>query len=430
MKAEIILVGSELLTPDRVDTNSLFLTAQLNRLGIEVVRKTTVGDDPENLGRVFRAALESATFVFASGGLGPTEDDLTRETLAATLRRPLVQNDEIVKDLEAKFRRFGRPMPQINLKQAQVPVGATVLPNPRGTAPGLWVEDGQHVVVLLPGPPRELEPMFTEQVVPRLETRVTGARLYSRELKVAGMGESAVDQAIAPIYKGYSDIQTTLLHVIGEIQVHLRLWSEDSAAATRRLDEIVERIALALGEALFTRTGQSMEQVVAHELTWRGATIAVAESCTGGMLGERLTRLPGSSAYFVGGVISYGNELKSAWLDVPRELIDSKGAVSDEVAVAMARAVRRRAGTTLGLSITGIAGPTGATEGKPVGTVHIALADADRVEARAFKFPGDRDRVRGQATMAALDMIRRYYLHTPATDKTIGSFESAKSARQ
>ena len=410
MKAEIILVGSELLTPDRADTNSLFLTAQLNRLGIEVVRKTTVGDDPENLGRVFRAGLESSEVVIASGGLGPTEDDLTRETLASVLRRPLVQNDDIVKDLEAKFQRFGRPMPQINMKQAQVPVGATVLPNPRGTAPGLWVEDGQHVVILLPGPPKELEPMFTEQVVPRLETRVTGKRLYARELRIAGMGESAVDQAIAPIYKGYADVQTTLLHVIGEIQVHLRLWSEDTAAAVKRLDEIVQRISLALGDALFTKTGESMEEVVSRELTWHGATIAVAESCTGGMLGERLTRLPGSSAHFLGGVISYGNELKSAWLDVPRDLIESKGAVSAEVAQAMAEGARKRSGATLGLSITGIAGPTGGTAEKPVGTVHIALAYPDGVQEKAFRFPGDRDRVRGQATMAALDMVRRYYL--------------------
>jgi nicotinamide-nucleotide amidase len=411
MKAEIIAVGSELLTPDRQDTNSLFLTLQLNRLGVEVSRRTIVGDDAESLGRAFRSALEGAQIVIASGGLGPTEDDLTREALATVLRRPLVQNEDILKDLETKFQRFGRAMPQINVKQALVPVGATVLPNPRGTAPGLWIQDGSHIVVLLPGPPKELEPMFTEQVVPRLETRVTGARLYTRELRVTGMGESAVDQAIAPIYKGYTDVQTTVLHVVGEIHIQLRMWSEDTAAAVRRLDEIVERIARTLGEALFTKTGESIEEVVARELTWRGATIAVAESCTGGMLGEHLTHLAGSSSHFIGGVISYGNDLKSAWLDVPRELIESKGAVSAEAARAMAEGVRRRSGATLGLSVTGIAGPTGGTPEKPVGTVHIALADADSVQEKAFRFPGDRERIRGQATVAALDMIRRYYLH-------------------
>jgi len=410
MKAEIIAVGSELLTPDRQDTNSLFLTAQLNRLGIEVVRKTIVGDDAEILGRAFRAAMEGADVVIASGGLGPTEDDLTREALAAVLRHPLVQNDEILKDIETKFARFGRPMPQINAKQALVPVGATVLPNPRGTAPGLWVEDGKRLVILLPGPPSELEPMFAEQVAPRLEPRSAGPRLYTRDLRTTGLGESAVDQAIAPIYKGYRDIQTTLLHVPGEIQIHLRLWSEDTAAAVRRLDEIVERIARALGDILFTTIGEDMEEVVARELTWHGATIAVAESCTGGMLGERLTRLAGSSSHFAGGVISYSNDLKSALLDVPQELIETKGAVSAEVALAMAQGVRRRSAATLGLAVTGIAGPTGATEEKPVGTVHIALADANGAKEKVFRFPGDRSRIRAQATVAAMDMVRRYFL--------------------
>jgi len=413
MKAEIIAVGSELLTPDRIDTNSLFLTAQLNRLGIEVVRKAIVGDKPESLEREFRAALELADVIIASGGLGPTEDDLTREALSAVLKRPLVQDEEILKDIEAKFQRFGRAMPQINAKQALVPVGATVLPNPRGTAPGLWVEDGKRLVILMPGPPSELEPMFIEQVIPRLETRATGERLSERALRVTGMGESAVDQAIAPIYKGYQDVHTTLLHFVGEIHVYLRLWSADQAAADKRLDEIVERMRLALGESLFTTKGEEIEQVVARELTWRGATIAVAESCTGGMLGERLTRQPGSSSHFLGGVISYGNDVKSNWLDVPRELIESKGAVSAEVAKAMAEGVRRRSGATLGLAITGIAGPAGATEEKPVGTVHIALADAEGVQEKMFRFPGDRGRIRGQATVAALDMVRRYYLHHP-----------------
>ncbi|HXZ20210.1 MAG TPA: competence/damage-inducible protein A [Candidatus Acidoferrales bacterium] len=413
MKAEIIAVGSELLTPDRIDTNSLFLTAQLNRLGIEVVRKSIVGDEPNNLQREFRAALELADVIIVSGGLGPTEDDLTREALAAVLQRPLVQDDEILKDIEEKFQRFGRVMPQINTKQALVPVGAIVLPNSRGTAPGLWVENGTKIVVLLPGPPSELEPMFIEKVIPRLEMRVTGARLNQRALRVTGMGESAVDQAIAPIYKGYRDVQTTLLHFPGEIHVYLRLWSPDQSAAEKRLDEMVERMRLALGESLFTTKGEEMEQVVARELTWHGATIAVAESCTGGLLAERLSRQPGSSSHFLGGVVSYGNELKSGWLDVPKELIDTKGAVSAEAAKAMAEGVRRRSGATLGLAVTGIAGPTGGTPEKPVGTVHIALADSEGLQEKMFRFPGDRGRIRGQAAVAAMDMVRRYYLRRP-----------------
>ncbi|HUK53479.1 MAG TPA: competence/damage-inducible protein A [Candidatus Binatia bacterium] len=417
MKAEIIAVGSELLTPDRVDTNSLFLTAQLNRLGFEVVLKSVVGDDPELIGAAFRAARERTDVAIVAGGLGPTEDDVTREAVAAALQRPLVEDEAVMKDIEAKFDRMGRHMPRINAKQARVPAGAVVLPNRRGTAPGLWIEDGSHVVVLLPGPPSELEPMFTEQVAPRLEVRSEGPRLHARELRVAGMGESAVDQAIAPIYKGYRDVQTTLLHAPGEIQIHLRLWSDDADAAGKRLDELVERISLVLGEGLFTVKGESMEQVVANALGWHGATIAVAESCTGGMLGERLSRLPGSSAHFLGGAITYGNSLKAAWLNVPQELLDTKGAVSAEVAQAMAERVRRGSGATLGLSVTGIAGPTGATPEKPVGTVHIALADAQGVQEKAFRFPGDRDRIRAQATMAAMDMVRRYFLRAPGQAK-------------
>ena len=417
MKAEIIAVGSELLTPDRVDTNSLFLTAQLNRLGFEVVLKSVVGDDTELIGAAFRAARERTDVAIVAGGLGPTEDDVTREAVAAVLQRPLVEDEAVLKDIEAKFERMGRHMPRINAKQALVPVGGVVLPNARGTAPGLWIEDGAHVVVLLPGPPAELEPMFTEQVAGRLEVRTTGPRLHARELRVTGMGESAVDQAIAPIYKGYRDVQTTLLHAPGEIQVHLRMWSEDVNAAEKRLSEIVERVALVLGECLFTTKGESMEQVVANELGWHGTTIAVAESCTGGMLGERLSRLPGSSAHFLGGAITYGNSLKAAWLNVPQELIDTKGAVSAEVAQAMAERVRRGSGATLGLAVTGIAGPTGATPEKPVGTVHIALADAQGVQEKAFRFPGDRDRIRAQATVAAMDMVRRYYLRQRAQAK-------------
>jgi nicotinamide-nucleotide amidase len=411
MKAEIIAVGSELLTPDRVDTNSLFLTAQLNRLGIEVVRKCVVGDDAGELQNSFRAALESVDLVIASGGLGPTEDDLTRETLAALLGRRLIRDDAILKDIEEKFRRYGRTMPEVNTKQAMVPEGATVLPNPRGTAPGLWIEDRGRIVVLLPGPPLELEGMFAAQVAPRLDARATGIRLHTRELRVAGMGESAVEQIVAPIYKSYRDARTTVLSAPGEIQIHLRVWSADAPAAGRLLDEMVERLELALGDNVFTKKGESLEQVVAQELTWHGATIAVAESCTGGMLGERLTRLPGSSSHFLGGVISYHNTLKMAWLDVPQELIDSKGAVSAEVVRAMAEGIRRTSGATLGLAVTGIAGPTGATPEKPVGTVYVALATSETVQEKRLQLPGERERVRLQATQAALDLVRRHFLY-------------------
>lgn len=411
MKAEIIAVGSELLTPDRLDTNSLFLTEELNRLGIEVVRKLVVGDERTQIRDAFREALGRVEVVISIGGLGPTEDDLTRETVAELLGRKLRRSDAILRGIQEKFHRLGRPMPEVNTRQAMVPEGASVLDNPRGTAPGLWMETDGHIVVLLPGPPAELKPMFTEQVASRLAAHTRGVRLFKRELRVTGMGESDVEQRIAPIYTRYTDAQTTVLASPGEIQIHLRAWSDNEAAAEKLLNEMAERIALALGENIFSTEGEALEEVVARNLALHNATIAVAESCTGGLLAERLTRIPGSSSYFLGGVVCYSNELKSAWVDVPKELIEAKGAVSPEVARALAEGIRRHSGSTLGLGVTGVAGPGGGSAEKPVGTVHLALAEASGSKERSLRFPGDRDRIRWQASQVALDMVRRYFLY-------------------
>ena len=411
MRAEIIAVGSELLTPHRQDTNSLFLTEQLNKLGIEVVRKTVVGDQREQIRDAFKEALSRVGLVFSIGGLGPTEDDLTRETVADLLGRKLQPSNAILRKIQERFRRFGREMPEVNRRQAMVPDGAEPLENPRGTAPGLWIEHQSQIVVLLPGPPSELKPMFTEHVEPRLTNYAAGRRLYKRELRVAGMAESDVEQRIAPIYTRYTDAETTLLAAPGEIQIHLRAWSEDAAAAEKLLNEMTERIRMALGEAVFTTEGESLEEVVARELTLNNSTIAVAESCTGGLLAERLTSIAGSSSYFLGGVVCYSNNLKTAWVDVPAEIIESKGAVSAEVARALAEGIRRRSGAALGLGVTGIAGPGGGSAEKPVGTVHIALATGDGGKERGFHFPGDRERIRWQASQIALDMVRRHFLY-------------------
>jgi nicotinamide-nucleotide amidase len=411
MKAEIIAVGSELLTPDRVDTNSLFLTARLNQLGIEVTRKTVVGDDLAPLRDAFDEAAKRAELIIASGGLGPTEDDRTRDAVADLLGRKLARDPAVMSKIEARFRQLGRRMSEVNARQAMVPEGATVLENDRGTAPGLWLESSGRIVILLPGPPHELKAMFSAQVEPRLARLATGVRLVARELRVAGMGESDVDQRIAPIYTRHGDVQTTILTAPGEIQIHLRIWSKDIPAAERQLQGIQESIVLALGEAVFTTAGESMEEVVARELTMHHATIATAESCTGGLLAERLTRISGSSAYFLGGVVSYSNTLKSAWVDVPAEIIESRGAVSSEVAVALADGIRRRTGATLGVGITGVAGPTGGTPEKPVGTVHVAIADASGSKERGVHYPGERDRIRWQASQTAMDLVRRYFLY-------------------
>jgi nicotinamide-nucleotide amidase len=410
MKAEIIAVGSELLTPYRRDTNSLFLTERLNRLGIEVIRKSIVGDDRARLREAFEQALARADLVISIGGLGPTEDDLTREAVAELLGRRLNRDENVLREIQARFRRIGRKMAAVNERQALVPEGATALPNPNGTAPGLWLEAGERIVVLLPGPPPELVPMFREHVEPRLAGRAGGVELASRDLRVTGMPEADLDQLISPIYTLYPDVQTTVLAAPGEIEVHLRAWSAERAAAEKTLDEMVERLVLALGENVFTTGGESLEEVVARLLTLHHATIAVAESCTGGLVAARLTNIAGSSSYLLGGVVCYSNELKSAWVDVPAGLIEARGPVSAEVTTALAENIRRRSGATLGLAITGIAGPGGTPE-IPAGTVHIALANGEATKSRSARFPGDRERVRRQASQMALDTVRRYFLY-------------------
>jgi len=411
MKAEIIAVGSELLTPDRLDTNSLFLTDELNKLGIEVLRKTIVGDNRELLAEAFRDALNRVPVVIASGGLGPTEDDLTRETVADLLGRRLQRSEEVVQAIEARFRSFKRDMPAVNLRQAMVPEGAEVLENPRGTAPGLWIEDKGRMVALLPGPPRELKPLFIEQVLPRLRRHISGVRMFSRELRVTGMGESHVEERIRPIYTRYTNVNTTILAAPGEVQIHLRVWTDDGRQAETTLEEIVRSFELALGDRIFAHKGVPLEEVIAELLTTNRGTIATAESCTGGLLAERLTRIPGSSNYFLGGVVSYSNERKTVWTEVPAEMIAAKGAVSSEVAVALAEGIRRSVGSTFGVGITGIAGPGGGSEEKPVGTVHIALAAPHGTKERLVHLPGDREMIRFHASQLALDMVRIYYLY-------------------
>lgn len=410
-RAEIIAVGSELLTPFRVDTNSLFLTEQLNRLGIAVIRKSVVGDNRTELAEAFRRALERADLVISSGGLGPTEDDLTRDALAEATGRRLLPNEQVLAGLRQRFAHLGRVMPPNNERQAMVPEGALVLPNSFGTAPGLWLGLGSQAVVLLPGPPHEMQKLFTDHVRPLVEPHVGALRMFQRQLRVAGMPESDLDHRISPIYTGHPEVETTILASPEGIEIHLMSWSQD-AGIQHVLDELSRRIAEELGDAVFSTTGESLDEVVARALQETGATIAVAESCTGGLVSARLTTIPGSSLFFRGGIVSYSNEMKTAWVGVPQELIEQHGAVSAKVAVAMAEAVRRSSGATFGVGITGIAGPGGATPGKPVGTVHISLAEASGSRERLFRFGGDRERIRRLSAQSALDMVRRHLKRT------------------
>ena len=407
MDAEIIAVGSELLTPFRQDTNSLYLTGKLNGIGIEVRFKTVVGDDRQRLAATLRLALSRSELVILTGGLGPTEDDLSREVAAEVLGRPLHEVEEIRRRIQERLARLGRTMSANNLRQAMVPEGADWLRNERGTAPGLWIEQQGSIVILLPGPPGELEAMFDSACLPRLEPRSGGRRLRTRVYKVVGLPESEVDHRIAPLYTPYQNPATTILSTLGTIEVHLRAHGSSDQEAEALLTELGDKIEFALGDHIFSSRGETLEEVVGMYLVLKQKTVAVAESCTGGLLAERLTRVPGSSGFFLGGVVCYSNELKTRFVGVPVEMIVEHGAVSKSVAQALAEGIRRRAASSIGVGLTGIAGPSGGTPEKPVGLVFIALADERSTEVRQFRFPGERERVRMWSSVAALEMIRR-----------------------
>jgi nicotinamide-nucleotide amidase len=407
MNAEIVAVGSEMLTPQRVDTNSLYLTAELNNLGVEVVSKYVIGDHLERLASAVRLALSRSEIVILSGGLGPTEDDLTRDAVALALDRKLIYHPEIADALEQRFARLKRKMAEVNKRQAFLIEGAGMLPNDRGTAPGQWLEESGAVLMLLPGPPHELKAMFERQCLPRLARLVPPQVIRTVELRVAGMGESDLDQLIAPVYKKYENPATTILAAAGDIQIHLRARCATQAEADALLVEVAGPIELLLGDRIYSRNGESIEAVVGDLLRKNHATVSVAESCTGGMLGERFTQVPGSSEYFVGGFITYSNEMKIELLGVTPEILAEHGAVSKETAEAMALGARRRTNSTYALSITGVAGPDGGSEAKPIGTTHIGLAGPTGIEVLKRQFIGDRARIRSFASQMALDLLRR-----------------------
>ena len=414
MNAEIIAVGSEMLTPHRQDTNSLFITEKLNDLGVEVRFKCVVGDDRENIVATTKLAMRRSDIIIFSGGLGPTEDDLTREAVAEALGLTLNRDAEIVARLEQRFARRGYKFSPNNAKQADILANATVLANTMGTAPGQWISgkyDGrERILVLLPGPPYELRPLFENECMPRLRARIPEQHIATRTLKMALIPESQVDARVSPIYQTYTDVETTILAGGGEIQLHLRCRKDTQPEAEARVEELAGKIEDEMGDAIFSRKGETIEQIVSYLLQMRGMTLATAESCTGGLLAERITSLSGSSRYFLGGAVVYSNELKTQFAGVPKALIDAQGAVSREVAQALAEGIRKRCLSSYGVGITGVAGPTGGTEQKPVGLVYIALAGDEGTQVVERNFVGDRKRVREFATQQALEMIRRALL--------------------
>src|SRR5262245_45212020 len=407
LSAEIIAIGSELLTPRFKDTNSLYLTEQLNAIGIPVVMKTIVGDDENYLEDAVRRSLARTPILITIGGLGPTEDDVTRKVVGRVLQRQLVLNDEILAKLQRRFKARGVEMPANNARQALVPTGSDVLQNNNGTAPGLWITADKNHVILLPGPPSELKPMFEESCMPRLRDMAGGGALARCVFRTAGVPESALDARIAPIYTKFKNPETTILAKPGQVEVRLTARGKNKEEAERLMKELADLIEHELDDVIFARSEQSLEEVVGMYLVMKNATIATAESCTGGLVAERLTNVPGSSRYFMSGVICYSNESKMELAGIPPLLLEMQGAVSAEVARGLAEGVRERANTTIGVGVTGVAGPSGASAEKPVGTVHIAVATPSGTQQRQFLYPDDRDKVRWQASQAALDMVRR-----------------------
>jgi len=412
-RAAIIAVGSEMLGTTRIDSNSLYLTEHLNRLGIDVVSKAVVGDDRPQCAHVVRSLAATVDLLVLCGGLGPTDDDITRDVVAEVFERPQAADPAIDEHLRARYkaRGYSGEMPRNNLRQAMVPRGADVLPNPHGSAPGLWLETGTRVVILLPGPPRELKPMFAALVEDRLRPRTEGAGVFRSVIKVTGTIESQMDQQLHPLYDVWSartpPVAATILAALGQIELHLSVRHVSEPEARGLLEAAVAEVIGVLGDDVFSTDGRSLEAVVGALLAERGFTIAAAESCTGGLFTSRLTDVPGSSQYVREAVVAYANDVKVRALGVPVEMIDRLGAVSEAVAEAMADGSRTRSNADVGVGITGIAGPGGGSPEKPVGTVALAVSTRTERRVRLSRFHGEREQVKFQASQAALDMVRR-----------------------
>jgi len=405
---EILAVGSELLTPYFQDTNSLFLTERLNDLGLEVSFKSISGDSPENLSNAIRVALNRSDIIISIGGLGPTHDDSTKETFASVLGKKLIYQKDLYEEVEARFKRRGRTIPSINKKQAFVIDGAKVIKNKNGTAPGQWIENEGRIIVLLPGPPPEIEPMFDEYVLPRLEKfqRVFSSR---KVIRTTGMSESQIETLISDLYPLNSHLYLTILAKPGQIELRLTARSqENQEKADSLVNDLSTKINSRLEDYIFTFDGEDLEALVGNLLRETNLTLATAESCTGGLLAHRITNIPGSSTYFLLGTVVYSNESKINILKVDPDLISVHGAVSPEVAEVMAAGIRKRAGSDLGVSITGIAGPDGGSPDKPVGLVYTALSWKGGIQVQKNTFLGNRQKVKFQASQKTLDMLRRH----------------------
>jgi competence/damage-inducible protein CinA-like protein len=410
MKIELVTIGDELLLGFTIDTNAAFAARHLAEIGVEIVRRTTVGDGAEQIAAAVGEALDRTGAVITTGGLGPTADDLTKPSIAALFGRAMRFDAEHFAWMAERWRtRFGREIPAANRQQAMIPDGARKLTNNHGSAPGIWLEDERgRWVAMLPGVPREMRGMLTDTIIPLLRARGAGASVVrSRTLRTTGLPESLIAQRVEAIAGGIPEASLAYLPNVDGVDLRLTVRGDTAGAADLRLAAGAERLRAAFGDDVYGEEDAELASVVLDLCRARGLSLAVAESCTGGLVGERITRTPGSSDVFVGGVISYANEIKTALLGVPAAALREHGAVSEEVARAMATGVRERTGAELGLSVTGVAGPDGGTPEKPVGTVWIAVDFAGQVRAALLHSWGDRQEVRQRAAQAVLNLARK-----------------------
>jgi len=415
VKLEVVTIGTELLLGQIIDTNAAELGRALAGAGVEVVRRSSVADRPDAIRAAVAEALDRTGFVITTGGLGPTRDDMTKKEVAALFNKPLRLNADVLRALEERFRRLGRAMPAVNRTQAEVPDGATVLPNPRGTAPGLWVEDRGRVVVMLPGVPSEMRGLLADEVLPRLAQRSSGAGLVvrSRTVRTTGVAESALAERVGPIEDEIAPLTLAYLPSTDGVELRVTAWGLAADDAERRLAAAMAQLRERAGADGYGEDGTDLAAVVLALLRARNARLVVAESCTGGLVSGRITAVPGASDVFIGGVVAYDNVVKSGTLGVRPELLDKHGAVSEEVVRAMAEGMQRQFAVDAALAITGIAGPTGGTAEKPVGTVWLAARYGAEVRALKRIFPGDRGEIRARAAQAALDLLRRLIAGAP-----------------
>lgn len=407
VRAELLMVGTELLLGQTVDTNASFIAEKLAEAGVNVYFKTTVGDNRPRLVAALSAALLRADVVITSGGLGPTEDDLTRDAVAGALGLDLIEDEEALAQIEKWFRSHARAMAKSNRKQALMPEGATVLQNDRGTAPGFIVRALDKAVVCLPGVPHEMRAMLTESVLPYLREHYDlEATLYSRILRFTGIGESDLEQRLVDLFRSANPTVAPYAS-LGEVKLRLTARAEDRTEAENMFAPVEQEIRRRVGEYMYGTEDDTLEAVVGKTLQQHGRTVGTAESCTGGLVAKRLTDVPGSSAWFPGGVVAYGNDAKKRLLNVPEDVLERHGAVSPETAAAMAEGAARLFDADYGLGVTGIAGPGGGSEEKPVGLVYVAVAGPEGVQTRRLLFGGERAHIRRRASQSALDLLRR-----------------------